>query len=325
VCSPNSGARRRILAGVSESATGKPGTFDAADDWVVEPCDIFVRKNLGIVCQICGGVDDADGHVALGEQMGHPLVSRFRCEYVIEERDTCPGVLTAADVVGKARVAGERLGTTERVDEVPPVRIRLNHGHGNPLAVGTLVDELSDGFAVVPYDERWPDAFIALAGRIEGAFGSLALKVDHIGSTSVPGLAAKDCIDLQVRVETIEENSIIQLFENIGFRVRPEEWNHIETSGGVTWPKLVFAPPIGERACNIHVRQAASATTRRNLLFRDFLRANDVARDAWGSFKQQLAMIGKDIYEYGQIKAGPTEILMIAAESWATDAGWVVS
>lgn len=55
---------------------------------------------------------------------------------------------------------------------------------------------------------------------------------------------------------------------------------------------------------------------RRNLLFRDFLRANAAARDAWSDFKQRLALITPDVYLYGQAKAGPTEILMIAAESW---------
>jgi GrpB-like predicted nucleotidyltransferase (UPF0157 family) len=186
-------------------------------------------------------------------------------------------------------------------------------------------DELARGFAVVPYDARWPDAFVALASRVHAALEPPIVKIDHIGSTSVPGLAAKDCIDLQVRVDTLNEGSIISLFERIGFRVRPEAWNRVEISFGVKWQKLVFAPPPGERASNVHVREAASETAQRNLLFRDFLRANDMARDAWGAFKQQLALIATDIHQYGQIKAGPTEILMIAAEGWAADTGWAAS
>ena len=185
-------------------------------------------------------------------------------------------------------------------------------------------DELGRGIAVVPYDARWPDAFVALTNRVQGALEPLIVKVDHIGSTSVPGLAAKDCIDLQVRVDTLDEDTIISRFEKIGFRVRPEAWNRVEIAFGVKWQKLVFAPPPGERASNVHFREAASETARRNLLFRDFLRANDTARDAWGAFKHQLALIATDIYQYGQIKVGPTEILMIAAESWAADTGWVV-
>jgi len=70
------------------------------------------------------------------------------------------------------------------------------------------------------------------------------------------------------------------------------------------------------------VVEAASEAARRKLLFRDFLRAHDAARDAWSDFKQRLAAMATDIYQYGQAKAGPTEILMIAAESWARQTQW---
>jgi dephospho-CoA kinase len=183
-------------------------------------------------------------------------------------------------------------------------------------------DELARGLAVVAYDRRWPGEFAVLARRIQGALGPVALRVSHVGSTSVPGLAAKDCIDVQVEVHTLNENAITGGFAAIGFRLRPEPWNHAEPSPGGPCPKLVFAPPQGERASNIHVLAAASEAARRKLLFRDFLRSHDLARDAWGDFKQRLAAMAADIYQYGLAKAGPTEILMIAAESWATQIQW---
>jgi len=175
---------------------------------------------------------------------------------------------------------------------------------------------------VVAYDRRWPGDFAVLAGRIQDALGPAAVRVSHVGSTSVPGLAAKDCIDVQVEARALDEDLITGGFNGIGFRLRPEPWNRAEPTPGGPCPKLVFAPSPGERPSNIHVVAAGSAAARPKLLFRDFLRANDTARDAWGGFKQRLAVMAVDIYQYGQAKAGPTEILLIAAESWAGQTQW---
>jgi GrpB-like predicted nucleotidyltransferase (UPF0157 family) len=136
-------------------------------------------------------------------------------------------------------------------------------------------DEQVRGLAIVAYDPGWPREFRALAARLQTAFESLAQSIDHIGSTAIPGLAAKDCIDIQIRVDDLNENTIAPALDTIGFRLRPEPWNRVEVTAGTLWPKLVFAPPIGERASNVHVRETASANARRNLLFRDFLRADD--------------------------------------------------
>jgi GrpB-like predicted nucleotidyltransferase (UPF0157 family) len=183
-------------------------------------------------------------------------------------------------------------------------------------------DELARGLAVVTYDPRWPADFVTLAGRVTAALGPMAVRVDHVGSTSVPGLAAKDCIDVQVEVHVLAEDPISGCFAGIGFRLRPEPWNRVEAAPGGPCPKRVFAPPVGERASNIHVLAAASEGVRGKLLFRDFLRANDTARDAWGDFKQRLALMTTDLYQYGQAKAGPTQILMIASEGWASSTRW---
>ena len=186
-------------------------------------------------------------------------------------------------------------------------------------------DELARGLAVVAYDRRWPGDFAALARRLQDALGPAAVRVSHVGSTSVPGLAAKDCIDVQVEVAALDEDLITARLGGIGFRLRPEPCNRAEPTPGGPCPKLVFAPPAGERASNVHVVAAGSEAARRKLLFRDFLRASDTARDAWGGFKQRLAAMAADIYQYGQAKAGPSEILLIAAESWASQTQWAPS
>jgi GrpB-like predicted nucleotidyltransferase (UPF0157 family) len=179
--------------------------------------------------------------------------------------------------------------------------------------------------AVVDYRPGWVAEFNALAADLREALGNGVVGIDHTGSTSVPGLPAKDCIDVQVRVATIDEPQVVALFDAIGFRCRPEPWNHSEASAGREYRKLVFAPPVGARSCNVHVRESGGGNARYALLFRDFLRADDSARRAWGAFKQRLAISVPDLMDYGQIKAPATEVLMAAAERWAADVGWSVA
>lgn len=175
---------------------------------------------------------------------------------------------------------------------------------------------------VVDYRQEWPMEFDRLAGRLRDALGGLALAVDHVGSTSVPGLPAKDCIDVQVRMGSIDEVRDVPLLAAIGFRCRPEPWNRSEVSAGQQCRKLVFAPPIGARRCNVHLRENTGANARFALLFRDYLRADETARRAWGAFKQRLATSVPDLLDNGQIKAPATEVLMAGAERWAAVTGW---
>ena len=176
--------------------------------------------------------------------------------------------------------------------------------------------------AVVEYRPQWPTEFELIASGLRDALGGLAWAVDHVGSTSVPGLQAKDCIDVQVRMRSIDEARDPQLLAAVGFRCRPEPWNRIELCGGERCRKLVFAPPPGARPCNVHLREGNGPNARFALLFRDYLRADEAAREAWGAFKQRLALSVPDLLDYGQIKAPATEVLMGAAERWAAETGW---
>jgi dephospho-CoA kinase len=176
--------------------------------------------------------------------------------------------------------------------------------------------------SVVAWRPEWPAEFERLADRLREALGEAPTAIDHVGSTAVPGLPAKDCIDVQVRVPSIRESHDTALFAAIGFRPRPERWNRVEVSGGVPCRKLVFAPPAGARASNVHVRESAGPNVRYALLFRDYLRADERARRAWGTFKRRLALRVPDLLDYGRVKGPATDVLMAAAERWAADVGW---
>jgi GrpB-like predicted nucleotidyltransferase (UPF0157 family) len=168
----------------------------------------------------------------------------------------------------------------------------------------------------------WPAPFLTLARRLTSALGDTALAIDHVGSTAVPGLPAKDVIDVQVRVQEIDQEALDQAFRRIGFRRRPEPWNQTEIVAGEPFAKAVFAPPPGERASNVHVRIDGALNARYALLFRDFLRADTAARVAWASFKIQVAELAPELSAYGQIKGAAMAVLMQSAERWAAENHW---
>ncbi len=178
---------------------------------------------------------------------------------------------------------------------------------------------------IKPYQQTWPEEFEALARRLSSALGPLARRVEHIGSTSVPGLPAKDVLDVQVIVPSLQPLQRIRVaMAGIGYRLRSGEWNrrdHIPAGwrgASSEWEKLVFGPPDGERPCNVHVRAEGQANERYALLFREYLRANDRARDAWAEFKLRLASrFRNDLAAYGHLKDPATDVLMVAAEEWA--------
>lgn len=176
---------------------------------------------------------------------------------------------------------------------------------------------------MVDYRPEWLGEFERLSEQLHGALEDLPGAIDHVGSTSVPGLSAKDCIDVQVRVRAIDEPRDAAMFAASGFRCRPEPWNRVEVSGGIRCRKLVFAPPIGARPCNVHLREGVGPNARYALLFRDYLRADEPARRAWGAFK--LAVSAADLSDYGQIKVPATDVLMAAAGRWAAATCWTVS
>jgi GrpB-like predicted nucleotidyltransferase (UPF0157 family) len=181
-------------------------------------------------------------------------------------------------------------------------------------------EPLAQRIEVIPHREGWADEGSSLAARLRELLPG-AVAVQHIGSTSVPGLAAKDCLDMMVQVRTVGDD-VAAALEHRGYRRRPEPWNQQEISFGVSCRKQVFAPPVGARPCNIHVREHGRQNVRYALLFRDFLTADTEAAIAWGRFKTRLAQSVTDLAGYGQIKAPAQEILMALAQRWAHDQGW---
>lgn len=180
-----------------------------------------------------------------------------------------------------------------------------------------FADELGPGgVSVLPYQSSWPAEAAALISHLTTLVPD-AVAIEHIGSTSIPGMAAKPCIDLMIVVSDLETSRVDPQLTGAGFRRRPEPWNNFEPGEGRDWPKMVFAPPVGGPNCNIHVRQVGAPTTRVARLFRDYLTANPDKVIIWSDFKRAIAAVAPDLASYGQIKAPAWSLLMECATTWA--------
>lgn len=172
------------------------------------------------------------------------------------------------------------------------------------------------------YRDAWRTEAIELTTRLKDLVLD-AVSVEHIGSTSIPGMAAKDCLDMMVLVTDLATTTTADHLVAAGYRRRTEVWNNSEPAAGRAWPKMVFAPPVGARAVNIHVRTAGGPNARIALLFRDYLRSHPEQTQQWSALKSAAANAAGDLASYGSIKAPAWQLLMELAERWAAEASWV--
>jgi GrpB-like predicted nucleotidyltransferase (UPF0157 family) len=153
--------------------------------------------------------------------------------------------------------------------------------------VGELTP-LSGPIRIVDYDPEWPNRFECEADKIRSALGDRGLRIEHTGSISVPGLAAKPIVDiLLVLADSSRETDYAQALEQAGYHL------HIREPG---WHEhRMFRSP--ERDVNLHVFSTGSVEIERILAFRDRLRTNQSDRELYARAK--LALAGQD-WKYTQ-------------------------
>lgn len=152
---------------------------------------------------------------------------------------------------------------------------------------------------IVDYDERWPERYRNEARRISGALGPIALRIEHTGSTSVPGLCAKPVIDiLLVVADSAAEESYAPSLEDAGYvlAIREPEW----------YDHRLFKPADG--SVNLHVFSKGCPEIERMLLFRDWLRSNASDRQRYTDAK--LALAQREWASVDQYAAAKTAIVL---------------
>lgn len=163
---------------------------------------------------------------------------------------------------------------------------------------------------VVPYDPQWPARFAAAAAAVQAALGDTVIRVEHVGSTSVPGLAAKPILDMMPLVQDVRDVSKrITAMAAIGYIPRGEF--------GLPGRRYFVKGTAHARLVHCHLYAADHPEVERHLAFRDYLRTHPAARDAYAARKIELAQQHPtDIVAYMDGKNGLIKQLEAEALRW---------
>jgi GrpB-like predicted nucleotidyltransferase (UPF0157 family) len=175
---------------------------------------------------------------------------------------------------------------------------------------------------IEPYSEAWPRDFARLAKLIRSTLGDRALRIDHIGSTSVRDLDAKDTIDVQVTVADLDDAQPLLAAGFQEFAVPGDHRPPGEDGPEQDWQKRLFFQPDHERRSNVHVRVEGRPNQRYALLFRDYLRGHPRSAEAYAELKRRLAAELRDTATYAEVKDPACDLIAVAAEDWAAAVGW---
>lgn len=156
--------------------------------------------------------------------------------------------------------------------------------HGTPEQVDAgLVGEPPrtwESVVIEEYDPSWTRRFIAVRSSLNEALGGLIISLEHVGSTAVPGLAAKPVIDVDLVIgDTAEEATYLPALERLGYRlVLREPWWHGH--------RMLLSPA---EDVNLHVWPQGAPEPVRHRLFRDWLRSHPYDRERYAATKRRLA------------------------------------
>jgi GrpB-like predicted nucleotidyltransferase (UPF0157 family) len=166
---------------------------------------------------------------------------------------------------------------------------------------------LSGPIELREYDPRWPDRYAEHASRLRAALGERAVRIEHVGSTSVAGLVAKPIVDIVLEVpDSAHEAGYVGDLVAAGYvlRVREPDW----------FEHRVF--DTAARDVNLHVFPAGCSETERMVRFRDWLRSNASDRKLYVSTKRELAARGwKYMQQYADAKTDVVEQIMARASA----------
>jgi dephospho-CoA kinase len=172
---------------------------------------------------------------------------------------------------------------------------------------------------LVAPDPRWSAQARLLIARLERMLGNAAVRVDHIGSTSVPGLPAKNLVDIQVVVADLGvADAAAAHARDAGFVRVPGRWTGPDREG-MRFEEIVLVDADPGRPVNVNLRPVGDPVWRETLLFRDWLRADVANRDRYLAFKRHLVETTADVDEYSDGKLSWIGAALDAAGQWTEE------
>ena len=184
-----------------------------------------------------------------------------------------------------------------------------------------------EALALVPSDPTWPTQAARLAARVARAAGERGRGVEHIGSTSVPGLAAKDVIDLQLGVDALDDADAVRWalaqagFPHVGGNVTDSVHPGVDPSP-LHWGKRFHGGADPGQVVHLHVREVDGPGWRTALLLRDWWRADPAQRAVYEAEKRRLAGLGLSATDYAAAKEPWFAAALPRALAWAARTAW---
>jgi len=213
---------------------------------------------------------------------------------------------TADGVVRRAWVAAEDVGALAEPVWPPDLAARVAEAVRRVHLDAVLIGGREPAqIRVVDYDEGWPVAYRALEARVRGALGDAVLELEHIGSTSVPGLAAKPVIDALLVVADVEdEDAYVPALVGTGLVLRVREPGH----------RMVRTPA---RDVHLHVYGPGRPEAQAYRDLRDWLRVDEADRALYGRTKRGLASRSwEDMNDYADAKGDVVAAVLDRARAW---------
>jgi dephospho-CoA kinase len=284
---------------------------------VVHDVPLLVEKRLGAAYHlvVIVAADERTRLLRLTRSRGmteHAARERIRAQAGDEQRRA------AAEVwLPNAGSRAELIGAVDRLWHERLVPFEHNVREGVPARRPERV-------GLAEPDTAWPAQAARLVERLARVFGDAALSLHHVGSTAVPGLVARDVIDLQVGVPSLafaDDAELVERLRRAGF---PRREGHRAGlgAGGRSWAARLHVEADPGRPADLHVREAGGPGWRRALLFRDWLRADASAREEYAALKRRLAAPGPSPVTYVEARDPWFAACSPRAEDWAARTGW---